>query len=172
MGYILLALGMGSHIGVQSSLYYVCGYILVTITLFVTLAQLRKSGDEVVNLEDLKGLYSLHPGYAVVITVSLFSLIGVPPIIGFLMKMQLIMSLLEQNLQEIAIMAVFGSVLGAYYYLNIIQLMLFHQPEENANVLQVHSSWAVSALLGFTTISLIVLSLKPQPLFELIQLMA
>ena len=88
------------------------------------------------------------------------------------MKMQLIMSLLEQNLQEIAIMAVFGSVLGAYYYLNIIQLMLFHQPEENANVLQVHSSWAVSALLGFTTISLIVLSLKPQPLFELIQLMA
>ena len=172
MGYILLALGMGSHIGIQSSLYYVCGYILVTITLFVTLAQLRKSGEEIVNIEDLKGLYSLHSGYAVVITVSLFSLIGIPPIIGFLMKMQLIMSLIEQNLQGIAIMAVFGSVLGAYYYLNIIQLMLFHQPEENANVLHAHSSWGVSGLLGFTTICLIGLSLKPQVLFELIQLMA
>ncbi|MEC8064394.1 MAG: NADH-quinone oxidoreductase subunit N [Pseudomonadota bacterium] len=170
MGYILLALGMASQIGMQSAFVYVLGYIIVSVTLFITLAQFRKAGDEMTKIDDFKGLYYRHPGYALVFTIALFSLIGVPPVLGFIVKMQLIFSLIEQNLAEIAILAVLGSVLGAYYYLSIIQRMMFQKATDSVVSIQLQYARISVLLITIGSTMLILFSFIPYGLFEFAQI--
>ncbi|MCH7982115.1 MAG: NADH:ubiquinone oxidoreductase subunit N, partial [Proteobacteria bacterium] len=90
---------------------------------------LSRKGFEAENLEDFKGLNKRSPWFALIMMIVMFSMAGVPPMLGFYAKIQVIMAVLDAGLAWLAILAVLFSVIGAFYYLRIIKLMYFDEPE-------------------------------------------
>ncbi|MDO9371624.1 MAG: proton-conducting transporter membrane subunit, partial [Gammaproteobacteria bacterium] len=83
-------------------------------------------------LEDFKGLNQRSPWFAFMMLILMFSMAGVPPTVGFYAKLAVLQAVVEADLVWLAVLAVVFSVIGAYYYLRIIKLMYFDQPDDVA----------------------------------------
>jgi NADH:ubiquinone oxidoreductase subunit 2 (subunit N) len=81
-------------------------------------------------IDDLAGLSSTNPFMALMLTVLMFSLAGIPPLVGFFGKWFVFVAAIEAGLYALAIIGVLASVVGAYYYLRIIKVMFFDEPAE------------------------------------------
>ncbi|SIP97549.1 NADH dehydrogenase subunit N [Rhizobium sp. RU20A] len=130
MGYALVGLASGSVAGVRGVLIYMLIYMVMTLGTFACiLAMRRKDGEAVENTDDLAGLSQTKPFMAVVLTILMFSLAGIPPLAGFFAKYFVFMAAIEAKLYALAIIGVLASVVGAYYYLRVIKLMWFDDPK-------------------------------------------
>jgi NADH-quinone oxidoreductase subunit N len=129
MGFVLLGFLPGNSEGYGASMYYVIVYSLMTAAAFGTLILLSSRGIEAENLDDFKGLNHRNNWYAAVMAMVMFSMAGVPVFVGFFAKWLVIQATLNAGMAWLAIVAVVFSVVGAFYYLRVVKLMYFDDPE-------------------------------------------
>lgn len=134
MGFLLLGVLAGSTQGYSASMFYAITYAIVNVGAFAVLIMLSRAGVEAENLDDYKGLNKRSPWFAAVMLMLMFSLAGVPVFVGFFAKWLVIQAVLDAGLLWLAILAVVFSVVGAFYYLRIVKLMYFDEPEVDTPV--------------------------------------
>jgi NADH-quinone oxidoreductase subunit N len=145
MGFMLLGLLAGVVAGdsgnmanaYSSSMFYVITYVLTTLGTFGVILLLSRSGFESENISDLAGLNQRSPLYAGVMAVCMFSLAGVPPLVGFYAKLSVLQALLASSHPlyiGLAVFAVMMSLVGAFYYLRLVKVMYFDAPTQTADI--------------------------------------
>lgn len=161
MGFMLLGLLAGVAQGdtsnmanaYGSSMFYVVTYVLTTLGTFGVILLLSREGFESDRIEDLAGLNQRSPLYAGVMAICMFSLAGVPPLVGFYAKLSVLQALLAQSTPfhiGLAVFAVVMSLVGAFYYLRLVKVMYFDAPVQTAPIeaaLDVRSVLSVNGAL-------------------------
>lgn len=131
VGFILLGVLSGSQEGYASAMFYALVYSLMSLGGFGMIILLSRQGFEADSIDDYKGLSQRNPWYALMMLILMFSMAGIPPLVGFYAKLTVIKSIIDINLVSVAIIAVLMSVIGAFYYLRIIKVMYFDKAEQN-----------------------------------------
>jgi len=130
VGFIFLGLIAGSQAGLQAALFYTIIYVIMAAGAFGMVILLSRKGFDADELDDFKGLSKRSPWFAFIMMLLMISMIGVPPLARFYAKWWVLQSILDQGYTWLAIVAVVFSVIGAFYYLRLIKLMFFDEPEE------------------------------------------
>jgi len=175
MGFMLLGLLSGLVAGnwlnkndaYSASMFYMLVYAIMTVGAFGMLLFLSRAGFECENLEDLKGLNRRDPWSAFLMMVMMFSLAGVPPTAGFYAKLAVFSAAVSAGHIALAVVAVLLSLVGAFYYLRVVKLMYFDEPDEAPTGSQLAPQPGMSTLLSANALSLLVFGVLPQPLMSL-----
>ncbi len=160
VGFILLGLLAGSQLGYSSAMFYTVTYAITSSVAFAILMLLSRKGFEASEIADLKGLNDTNPWYAALLAISMFSMAGVPPTVGFYAKLTVLNSVIQADLVWLAVAAVLFSVIGLFYYLRIIKAMYFDKPEQD-QIISIQPALDVKILLSANSLSLILLGLFP-----------
>ena len=132
MGYALMGLAAGTALGVQAMLIYMAIYVTMNVGTFAFILSMERDGHPVTDIEAL-GMYSRkEPGKALAMLVLLFSLAGVPPLVGFFGKLYVLRAAYDAGYAWLAVAGVVASVIGAFYYLRIVYYMYFGEDREDA----------------------------------------
>ncbi|MGC1495175.1 MAG: NADH-quinone oxidoreductase subunit NuoN [Sulfitobacter sp.] len=145
MGYALMGLAAGTVLGVQAMLVYMAIYVTMNIGTFAFILLMQKDGAPITDISSLKMYSKRSPGRALAMLVLLFSLAGVPPMLGFFGKLYVLRAAYEAGLVWLAVAGVIASVIGAYYYLRIVFYMYFG--EEGSEQLDNQGSPVLSGFL-------------------------
>ncbi|MEM7719920.1 MAG: NADH-quinone oxidoreductase subunit NuoN [Pseudomonadota bacterium] len=129
MGYALMGLAAGTALGVESMLIYMAIYVTMNIGTFAFILSMEKDGSPVVEIDALSLYSKREPMKALAMLVLLFSLAGVPPLVGFFGKYAVLLAAVDAGLVWLAVLGVIASVIGAFYYLRIVYLMYFGTSE-------------------------------------------
>ena len=129
MGYALVPLAAASVAGVQGMIVFMVIYIITVIGVFSTILQMRLRDGMVEQISDLAGFSKSNPGMAISLTIFMFSLIGIPPLLGFFGKLFAFLPAIEAGLTWLVVIALIASVIGAFYYLRLVKVMWFDEPE-------------------------------------------
>ncbi|MEM9638295.1 MAG: NADH-quinone oxidoreductase subunit N, partial [Pseudomonadota bacterium] len=130
MGYALMGLAAGTVLGVQAMLIYMAIYVTMNVGTFAFILMMEKDGQPVTDIGALNMYAKREPGKALAMLVLLFSLAGVPPMLGFFAKFYVLRAAYEAGLAWLAVAGVIASVIGAYYYLRIVFYMYFGDEAE------------------------------------------
>ncbi len=130
VGFILLGIISGTETGYAGSLFYALTYAVMTLAAFGMIILMSRRGFEAEEIDDYKGLSRRHPWFALMMLIVMFSMAGIPPLVGFYAKLAVIQAIVEIGLVSIAVLVVVMSVIGAFYYLRIIKVMYFDTAEE------------------------------------------
>jgi NADH-quinone oxidoreductase subunit N len=139
MGFLLLGLlaGVvngntnGAAAAYSAAMFYAITYVLTTLATFGIMLLLSREGFESEEIADLAGLNQRSPLYAAIMAICLFSLAGIPPMVGFFAKLSVLQPLIDsgnQWLTGVAVYAVIMSLIGAFYYLRVVKVMYFDAP--------------------------------------------
>ena len=131
MGYALMGLAAGTAFGVQAMLIYMAIYVTMNVGTFAFILAMEKDGQPVVEISSLSQYSRRDPVKAVCMLVLLFSLAGVPPLVGFFGKYYVLLAAVDAGLAWLAVAGVIASVIGAFYYLRIVYLMYFGADENS-----------------------------------------
>jgi len=175
MGFMLLAMTAGVVNGntlsagnaYSSAMFYVVSYVITTLGTFGLVIFLARAGFESEEIGDLAGLGKRAPWLAGIMTVFMFSLAGVPPMVGFYAKLAVLQALVTTNLPfniGLAVFAVMASLIGAFYYLRVVKVMYFDEPVDASRPLQ---SSGISALLAVNGAAVLGFGLLPGGLMAL-----
>lgn len=145
MGFVLLGLMSGvingtvdaatAQAAYSASMFYVVTYVLTTLAAFGVILLLARSGFESDNIADMAGLNQRSPLYAGILAICLFSMAGVPPLVGFYSKLAVLQALVASGDAlhiGLAVFAVMMSLIGAFYYLRVVKVMYFDAPVQTA----------------------------------------
>jgi NADH-quinone oxidoreductase subunit N len=131
IGFVLVGLAAGTATAVASVLFYLTVYVTMTLGAFIVVLQMRTNdGRQLEGIADLSGLSRTRPGLALAMGVFMFSLAGIPPLLGFNAKLAVFGAAIEGGLYYLAVVGFVGSVIGAYYYLHIVKVMYIDAPGE------------------------------------------
>ncbi|MBE0452218.1 NADH-quinone oxidoreductase subunit NuoN [Roseovarius autotrophicus] len=125
MGYALMGLAAGTAFGVQAMLVYVAIYVTMNVGTFAFILSMERDGQPVTDIRSLNLYSKAEPGRALAMLILLFSLAGVPPLLGFFGKLYVLRAAYEGGLVWLAVAGVVASVIGAFYYLRIVYYMYF-----------------------------------------------
>jgi len=125
MGFALLGLTAGTEAGVKATLLYMAIYVTMSIGVFAFMLTMRREGRPVVAIDDLNLLSKTQPIQALALLILMFSLAGVPPLIGFWAKFAVLTAAIGAGYVTLAVVGVIASVIGAFYYLRIVYFMYF-----------------------------------------------
>ena len=128
MGYALVGLAAGTQDGVRGVAIYMLIYLVMTLGTFAFVLAMRRKDGQFEDIAGLAGLSSTNPLMALILTILMFSLAGIPPLAGFWGKWYVFLAAVQAGLFPLAIIGVLASVVGAFYYLRIIKLMWFDEP--------------------------------------------
>lgn len=139
MGFVLIGMMSGVINGhaeaagnaYSSSMFYVVSYVLTTLASFGVILLLSRHGFESEEIADFAGLNQRSPFYAGVMAMCLFSLAGIPPMVGFYAKLSVLQALVASGDSShigLAVFAVMMSLVGAFYYLRVVKVMYFDEP--------------------------------------------
>ena len=142
----------------SSSMFYSITYVLTTLGTFGVIMLLARSGFEAENLEDLKGLNKRSPWFAFVMLLLMFSLAGIPPMMGFYAKLSVLEAVLSTGKLWLAIVAVLFSLIGTFYYLRIVKLMYFDEPLDHSPIV---ASPDMRMVLSVNGLIVLVLGIMP-----------
>ncbi|CRK74620.1 NADH-quinone oxidoreductase subunit NuoN [Nereida ignava] len=134
MGFALMGLAAGTALGVQAMLIYMAIYVTMNIGTFAFILSMNKEGQPVTNISSLNSLASREPVQALAMLVLMFSLAGVPPMLGFFGKYGVLVAAVDAGLSWLAIAGVIASVIGAFYYLRIVYFMYFGEAQDDISV--------------------------------------
>ena len=132
MGYALIGLASGTVFGLQAMLVYMAIYVTMNVGTFAFILSMEKDGQPVTDIYSLNQLGVKQPGRALAMLVLLFSLAGVPPLVGFFGKLYVLRAAYDAGLIWLAVLGVLASVIGAYYYLRLIYLMYFGENQDES----------------------------------------
>lgn len=129
MGFMLLGLATGSLVGISAALFYMISYVIVSVGSFAVITLLNNQNNSIETVHNLAGLSRRHPWIAFMMLLLVFSMAGIPPMVGFIAKFSILLALLEMHQIAVAVFMVLMSVVGLYYYLRVIKVMYFDEPE-------------------------------------------
>lgn len=131
VGYMLIAVAAGTSDGVQAILVYLAIYAVMSIGVFACVLRLSRRGEVLEKVSDFAGLATHYPGYAMIMTILMFSMAGIPPLAGFFGKLFVFKAAIGAGMFALAVFGVITSVVAAFYYLRIIKLIYFDQADED-----------------------------------------
>ena len=175
MGFMLLGLVAGSDLsGTQNaqaaysaSMFYIVTYVLTTLASFGIILLLAREGFESEEITDLAGLNQRSPLYAGVMAIAMFSLAGLPPLVGFYAKLAVLQALIASGQAiyiGLAVFAVMMSLVGAFYYLRVVKVMYFDAP---VTATTVSASFDVRTVLAINGALILILGVLPGGLMTL-----
>ena len=129
-GYIMLAVIGGSKEGMSALVYYVLVYIFANLAVFGIIETIEHHTRSNVSRDDCNGLYKTNPKLALLMTLALFSLAGIPPFAGFFSKFFVFMSAFKAEFWVLVFIALINTVISLYYYLLIVKAM-YITPNDN-----------------------------------------
>jgi NADH-quinone oxidoreductase subunit N len=128
MGFALVGLAAGTAEGAQGVLIYISIYVAMTLGSFAVIITMKRNGQHFENISDFAGLSRTNPLLAFFFAMLLFSLAGVPPLAGFFAKWYVFVAAIKAGMFTLAVIGVLASVVGAFYYLNVVKVMYFDEP--------------------------------------------
>jgi len=134
MGFFLLGILAAGPNGYSSAMFYILIYAVMSLAAFGVVLLLSREGFESDRLDDFRGLNKRNPWFAFLMLLVMFSMAGVPPMVGFYAKLTVIQAVIDANLIWLAVVAVLFAVIGAFYYLRVVKIMYFDAPAETAPV--------------------------------------
>jgi NADH-quinone oxidoreductase subunit N len=165
MGFVLIGMMSGVVTGdaaaagnaYGSSMFYIVSYVLTTLASFGVILLLSRDGFESEEISDFAGLNQRSPLYAAIMALCLFSLAGIPPMVGFYAKLAVLEALIASGGAMhlgLAVYAVMMSLIGAFYYLRVIKVMYFDAPITASHVVAGADVRVVLCLNGLLIIAL------------------
>jgi NADH-quinone oxidoreductase subunit N len=164
IGFLLLGIISGSQSGYAGSMFYVLTYALMSMGAFGMVILLGRKGYEADTLDDFKGLAVRSPWFAFIMLILMFSMAGVPPLVGFWGKWFVIKEIVAMGHISLAAIAVLFSVIGAYYYLRIVKLMYFDKADQ---MTAIKAGQGMRFVLSINGLALLVLGFMPGMLMAL-----
>ncbi len=173
MGYVFLGLLSGvssAYPGTNAaaygaSLFYVVIYVLTTLSTFGLILILSRQGFEAEEIADLKGLNRRNPLLAGVLLLAMFSLAGIPPLSGFYAKLIVLQAVVGAGYVWLAVFAVMCSLIGAFYYLRVVKMAYFDEPEDG--VIVSAGTFATRSVMSINGLLVIGLGILPGSLIAL-----
>jgi NADH-quinone oxidoreductase subunit N len=154
MGFMLLGILAGTPEGYAAAMFYAIAYAIMSAGAFAVIILLSNGDREADQLDDFKGLARRNPWHAFLMMMILFSLAGVPVFLGFFAKWQVIAAALSAGFVGLSVLAVLTAVVGAFYYLRIVKLMYFDEPENDAVITAPVDFRAVLTINGVAVLAL------------------
>jgi len=161
IGFILIGISLGTKESYIASTFYTLSYVIMTMAIFGILTFITANGKAIEEISDLSGLNDNNPWQAFLILLTMLSLAGIPPLIGFHAKLFLIQVLVSSNNFYIAVFVVIMTVIGAYYYLRVIKVIYFDQVSSEIKII------TSSIVVSLNTLLLIYFGLFPYNLGDL-----
>ena len=157
VGFLFMALSNASPVGYSAAMFYAISYAIMAAAAFGAIIVMSRQGYEADQISDYRGLWQKSPFHAMLILFVMSSLAGLPPFLGFWAKMEAIRAALDAGFTWLAIAGVVTAVIGAFYYLRVIKVMFFDEPENDHMV--VHADGALRFVFAANAISLLVLGI-------------
>ena len=136
MGFMLMGILAGTNEGYAAAMFYTLAYVVMSAGAFAMVIMLTTAGHEVQDIDDFKGLAKRSPWYAFLMLMLMFSLAGIPVFLGFFAKWQVLAASISAGFTGLAVLAVVMAVVGAFYYLRVVKVMYFDEPEASVAPLQ------------------------------------
>ena len=150
MGFALMGLASGTAFGVQAMLIYMVIYVTMNIGMFAFILSMERDGNPVSDISALNMYSKQEPLKALCVGALMFSMAGVPPLIGFFGKFYVLRAAYDANMAWLAVAGVLASVIGAFYYIRIVYFMYFgeaSEPLDGKPVRALHVTLVISAAL-------------------------
>ncbi|MCM8855905.1 MAG: NADH-quinone oxidoreductase subunit NuoN [Candidatus Thiodiazotropha sp.] len=164
VGFILLGILAGTKEGYTAAMFYTLVYALMSAGGFGVVIALSRKGFEAENLDDFKGLNQRNPWFAGMMLLLMFSMAGVPPTVGFFAKLFVLDAVVSVDLTWLALVGVFFSIIGAFYYIRVIKIMYFDKPTDESPITVGMDTQVVLSLNG---LAMLFLGLFPAGLLSL-----
>ena len=144
VGFILIGLAAATVEGASAMLFYLTTYVVMSLGSFVAVLMLRNGeGENLETFEDIAGLSSTRPGVALCLLALMFSLAGIPPLLGFWAKVEVFNAAIQAGLVPLAVIGIAASVIGAFYYIKFVKVMYFDEPVGRATKGGSAAHWAI-----------------------------
>ena len=134
VGFIIMGVLTGTQNGYAAAMFYTLSYVIMSLLGFGMILVLSRAGFEADNISDFKGLNQKNPWYALLMMLALFSMAGIPPLLGFWAKIAVLQEAINVGLVWLAVAGVAASIIGAYYYLRVVKVIYFDQPQDEIPV--------------------------------------
>ncbi len=167
VGYMLVGLVAGGSAGTSAVLFYLLAYTFTTAGTFGVVALCERAGVEAVEVRDYAGLGRRHPVLALTLTLFLLSLVGIPPLAGFVAKFYLFGAAVRAGYVWLAVIAVLNSAVAAYYYLRVVVTMYMQEPD--GVPARLAPSFAGGLALAVALTGILLLGVAPAPFADLAQ---
>lgn len=165
MGVFILCWYQWGEASMAAARFYMLTYVLATLAMMGALCQLSKASDggDVTTIDDLKDLYRQHPGMAVVMTVAIFSMAGIPPLVGFMAKLLVIKELVSAQGLLLAVAVMVAAVIGIFYYIRLVRVMFLGaaQREDEEVAINVQGGVWVTGLLKILAVVVVMVGVYP-----------
>ena len=157
VGFLFMGIAQGGQAGYSAAMFYAISYAIMSAAAFGAIILLSRKGFEAEDIADFRGLWSRNPMQAMFVLFVMASLAGVPPFLGFWAKLEVLRAALDAGLMWLAVVGVVCAVIGAFYYLRVIKVMFFDEPEgEGAKI---HPDGHLRVLCAVNASALLVLGL-------------
>ena len=163
IGYALAGLATGINEGVQSTITYLSIYLVMNLGMFSCILMMKRQNIFYEDIKDLSGLSKNHPVISVCMLILLFSLAGIPPLAGFFAKFYVFMAVIKAEMYTLAIIGLLTTVISAFYYLRIIKIIYFDEPNE---AFESSQNLGLKISLFFSTIAILIYFIYPSFLIE------
>ncbi|MDH3526613.1 MAG: NADH-quinone oxidoreductase subunit NuoN [Gammaproteobacteria bacterium] len=164
VGFLILGLIAGTAAGYSAAMFYAITYALMAIGGFGMIILLSRAGFEADRLDDFKGLNGRSPWFALMMLILMFSMAGLPPTVGFYAKLSVLQAVIHVDMVWLAIVAVFFSIIGAFYYIRVVKLMYFDEPETGEPL---HASTDLQIAMSLNGLAVLGLGVFPGALLAL-----
>lgn len=192
IGFILLALAINTEQSTESLIFYIIQYSFTNLNLFLIIIALGYlkfrnnfifgnyygSNSDIKFISDLKGQFFLNPILSISLTISLFSMAGIPPLIGFFSKQFVLYSAVQSGYYFMSLIAILVSVISASYYLKIIRVLHTEENISTDKIININEtnntvlSNLHSFLISILTLSILLFVLKPSIILNSTQLLS
>jgi NADH-quinone oxidoreductase subunit N len=162
VGFIFLGLLSGTENGYSAAMFYAIVYALMAAGGFGVMTMLSRKGFDAENIDDLKGLNERSPWLAFMMMLILFSMAGVPPTVGFFAKLFVLEAVIVVDMVWLAGVAVFFSIIGAFYYLRAVKVMYFDKPVDTTVL---GASMDTRVMMSINGLAMLYFGLFPAALF-------
>jgi NADH-quinone oxidoreductase subunit N len=164
-GYMLIGLAAGNYDGIAGIIFYLAAYTFMNLGAFGVVSIIEGKNETNLTFDSYSGLASRQPLLAALLSIFMFSLAGIPPFAGFFGKYYVFIAAIKAHLTWLAIVGVISSVISVYFYLRIVVLMYFREPEVDVKVEE--SNFGLLAVM-ISVLLVIVIGIAPGSLIDLI----
>jgi NADH-quinone oxidoreductase subunit N len=153
MGFALMGLAAGTPQGVQAMMIYMTIYVTMNVGTFAFIMSMERDGRPVTDIDALNHYAKREPGKALAMLVLMFSLAGVPPMLGFFGKFGVLQAAVDGGMVWLAVAGAVASVIGAFYYLRIVFFMYFGRENDGIDTTMSPVQWGM--LMGVAAVMLL-----------------
>ena len=167
IGFILLSFSIVNTDGISASMTYLIMYLIMTIAAFALIESIASEDYQHIELGDLKGLSKSHPLIAFMLLFCMFSMVGIPPFIGFYAKWIVLSELVNNGMIWFALIGIIMSVIAAYYYLRVVWFMYFENNDEAIGNNEILNAQSITSIM--VSAMLLLIGLYPNPIIQYIR---